>query len=193
DALDKQTYEKKAIEAIVVWDEIIKENDTVVPNLKVENISLRITATNKDGYNLAMARNIGVIESSGEYIMFCDSRLEPETNSISIFYHAMDALEEGKIWFFGDKGAHKNAFVENFSFIKRFDFIKFGMMNERLDRYGGMSQELRTRWIKQGGELKYLADARAKELLSSKLTTEKRKDIIESKFKLLKMYRGESY
>ncbi len=191
-ALENQTYNKKAIEAIVVWDEVVDLESIVLPKLAPVNITVRTLVTNKDGYNLAMARNLGAIESNGEFLMFCDSRLEPDMDSILVFVQAMDNLGGGRFWMFGDKGAQKISFVENFSFLKRADFFRFGMMNERINRYGGMSQEIRTRWIRQGGELSYVEQAKAKQLIKSGTDDKKRKDIIESKFQLLKMYNGEA-
>lgn len=191
-ALENQTYNKKAIEAIVVWDEVVDKDNLVVPKLANVNITTRVIVTNKEGYNLAMARNLGAIESNGEYLMFCDSRLEPDIDAILVFVQAFDNLGGGKFWMFGDKGAQKASFVENFSFLKRQEFMRFGMMNERMDRYGGMSQELRTRWVCQGGQLSYVEQATAKQLSKSGMDDKKRKDIIDSKFKLLKMYNGQS-
>lgn len=191
-ALENQTYNKKAIEAIVVWDEAVNPDAIVAPNLPKVNITVREIITNREGYNLAMARNMGAIESNGEYLMFCDSRLEPDMDAIMVFIQAFDNLGGGKFWLFGDKGAQKASFVENFSFVKRHEFMRFGMMNERINRYGGMSQEIRTRWIGQGGQLSYVEQALAKQMTKSGMDNEKRADIIDSKFKLLKMFRGQS-
>lgn len=191
-ALENQTYNKKAIEAIVVWDEVVNVESLTVPKLAPVGITVRVIVTNEDGYNLAMARNLGAIEANGEFLMFCDSRLEPDIDAILVFVQAFNNLGGGKFWLFGDKGAQKASFVENFSFLKRDAFMRFGMMNERVNRYGGMSQEIRTRWIKQGGELSYMEQAKAKELKKSGMNDRKRKDIIASKFQLLKMFNGQS-
>jgi len=59
--------------------------------------------------------------------------------------------------------------------------------------YGGASQEIRTRWIKQGGQTSYLPVAKAKEIKGSKLTNERRADIIQMKLRLLKMYSNKRY
>ena len=71
--------------------------------------------------------------------------------------------------------------------------MEFGGMNERVDEYGGMSQEIRTRWIKQGGQFTYLSEAKAVEIKSSKLTNERRKSIINMKLLLLKMFSDSRY
>lgn len=92
-----------------------------------------------------------------------------------------------KAWLFGNKGTGKLTFVENFSFIRRDSFIRAGMCNERIDRYGGMSQELRTRFLSQGFDLQYVDNAKATQIGGSHLSTKRRADIVASKLKLFKM------
>lgn len=138
-------------------------------------------------YGLAEARNRGVIAAAGEYIMSCDSRMKPAPDAMSVFMKKMVEQKKKKVWLFGDKGANKDAFVENFSFIRRDHLIRAGMFNERIDRYGGMSQELRTRFQSQGFDPIYVPEAKATQLSSSHLTPERRQDIIKSKLLLWKM------
>lgn len=194
-ALNENNYPN--FEAVIIWDEksfIEKDLDCCNPKFPVKEL-----CTRKDGYNLAMARNLGAIEAEGEILVFCDSRLKPDPDSITMFQqaieHAGDITMGGnkKIWFFGDKGSMKKSFVENFSAVKRSAFIEFGMCCERIDQYGGMSQELRTRFTKQGGEFTFLFQAKAKELTSSKMTIDKRSQVIEMKLRLFKMYDDTRY
>jgi len=173
DSLNEQTYGN--IEIIVVWDE--KENKE--EGLQ-SNVTLKSVRTESDGYNLAMARNMGIIESEGEVVIFCDSRLNPEQEAVTEFVKAVLGTKDKK-WFFGDKGSQKKSFVENFSAIRREYIIKAGMFNERVNRYGGMSQELRNRFQWQGFTLEYLDSAKSQELRSSKLTVERREDIRQMK------------
>lgn len=190
DALEQQTYNQLAIEVVVVWDEVaeIKEdNSSNIPTL-TSNLTFREILTNKEGYNLALARNLGAIEANGKWLLFCDSRLKPKKDAIMFFVQSANQLDKKKTWFFGNKGANKNAFVENFSFLLRDDFFIFGMMNERIDRYGGMSQEIRTRFINQGGAFSYVQQAEAEEMIKSGASKNKRDDIVNMKFKLLKMF-----
>lgn len=155
--------------------------------------------TKADGYNLALARNLGVIESVGEIVVFCDSRLKPEAGALYSFVEAVQnagKVTEGgnkKVWFFGDKGSQKKSFVENFSAVKRSEIIEAGMFNERINKYGGMSQELRARWMKQGGEFYYLDSAKAVELTKSGMSTERRNDIVDMKMLLYKLYGDQRY
>lgn len=138
-------------------------------------------------YGLAEARNRGVIAAHGEYLFFCDSRMKPEVDALSIFMKSIMDHKKEKVWLFGDKGANKDAFVENFSFIRRDQFIRAGMMNERIEHYGGMSQELRARFHAQGFKPIYIPDAKAEQLSGSHMTQKRRQDIVKSKLMLWKM------
>jgi len=61
------------------------------------------------------------------------------------------------------------------------------MFNERIDRYGGMSQEIRERLMWQGVNIEYCPEVKADILCSTHKTRERRRDIVESKFLLFKM------
>lgn len=181
-SLNDQTY--KSIEVLVIWDEISK-----TPALNRESYSFPIheISTERDGYNLAMARNLGIIEASGKYLLFCDSRLKPEKEAIEIFVKNMPADKKEKVWIFGRKGGDKESFVENWSMIRRDHIIRAGMMNQSINRYGGMSQELRERFASQGFIFQYIPEAKADEMMKGSLTKEKRGDIIAMKNLLFKL------
>jgi glycosyltransferase involved in cell wall biosynthesis len=190
--LDASDYEN--IEAIVIWDELIE--DEIIKQLISKRITLKQLFTNREGYNLAMARNLGVIEAQGEILIFNDSRIRPELNAISVFVNKFIKIDnsndvvldnKNKTWYFGDKGGQKINFVENFSAIRREILINAGMFNERINRYGGMSQELRSRFRKQGIELQYLPEAKSTQMLSSKMTNKRRSDIVKMKDLLYKL------
>lgn len=183
DGLQRQTYDN--IEAIIVWDEEDKTGDSDYRNYKFPILELY---TGKKGYNLAMARNMGVIEAHGEYILLNDARLCPEPNAIEKFLEATIIPSENKVWYFGNKGSNKKSFVENFSFVRRDDLIEFGMFNERIDMYGGMSQEIRTRWSSQGGLFLFKQDAECKPIKGSRMSKTQRPSIVKMKLKLFCMY-----
>jgi len=198
EGLAKQTYPN--FECIIIYDE--EEKKTLInPDDYEFPIRQYWTEMNKVKfpYNLAMARNIGAIEARGEILVLNDSRLKMDETAIAAFAQAINSAEtftdgvNRKVWFFGDKGSQKTTFVENFSAVLRSQFIDFGMCCERINRYGGMTQELRTRWKKSGGEFVYLQQAVAEELVKSGQNENKRKGIIESKMKLYKMYRDAKY
>lgn len=190
-ALDESNYGN--IEAVVCWD----EKDITPIECNNHRITVKHIFTQREGYNLAMARNLGVIEASGEVLMFCDSRLKPDKDSVLMFQQAIEHAHEvtmggsKKVWFFGDKGSGKRDFVENFSAVKREFFIEFGMCNERITEYGGMSQEIRSRWKKQDNEFTFLPTARAVEIKTSKMTNDRRKSIKRMKLLLYKLYGGQ--
>lgn len=157
------------------------------------NFPIKYINTHHIGYGLAKARNMGVIEACGELLLFCDSRLKPDETSIKRFVDEYKKEKELKKWYFGNKGTGKASFVENFSAVNRDKFINFGMFNEEIDKYGGMSQEVRTRWIAQGGEFEYLDDAYAEQILKASKNNTRRQDIVDMKFKLYKMYGNKRY
>jgi len=196
ESLTIQSY--KNIEALICFDEELDFATTFATEkarLKkmFPNLTLKLNFTGRDGYNLAMSRNMMAINAEGKMLVFLDSRLDPDENAIKIFVEALRNSERAKCWVFGDKGSGKKSFVENFSAIKRKIFINFGMFNERIDRYGGMSQEIRDRFINQGGRFVFLPSATCTPMISSKRTPEKKQDIISSKLKLYKMYESNNY
>lgn len=148
---------------------------------------IKFLNTKKSGYNLAMARNKGVIEAEGEVLVFCDSRLKPHLDAIYQFMKFV-IKNKDKIWYFGDKGGGKKGFVENWSAIRKYQLVAGGIFSERMDKYGGMTQELNLRFGKQGFKFRYLPFARAKEIKSSRAKKTKKDDIYKSKLKLFKMY-----
>lgn len=181
-ALNDQTY--KNFELVLICD----EEQVSFPVFDVVRYPIKIYCTKKDGYNLAMARNMGVIESDGKYLMFCDSRLLPEADAIKIFVDELKANDTDKIWLFGSKGFEKTHFVENFSAVKRSDLIKGGMFNERVNGYGGMSQELRERFLAQGFDLRFCPEAKSKEMMRASKNPMRREEIVRMKELLYKLY-----
>lgn len=181
-AFEKSTY--KDIELIICWDHEMQESvkDRYSARVLSDMFPVKHVFTNRNGYNLAMSRNLGVIQSDGEYIMFCDSRMEPAPDAIE---KMMEKIDE-KVWVFGEKGGGKKSFVENFSLISRREFIDAGMCNERINEYGGMSQELRERFASQGFKFEYQPEAIATQLCKSSMR-EKRSSIIRMKNLLYKI------
>jgi glycosyltransferase involved in cell wall biosynthesis len=175
-SLEEQEY--KNIEAIICWDEEHANQGEISLTAR---FPFREVITGVKGYNLAMARNLGVIEACGEYLLLCDSRFKPELGSITAFVKRFDDFkEDDKVWFFGNKmvkgiPADKGTFIENWSMIRRQNLINAGMFNERISEYGGMSQELRSRFLSQGFELVYCPEIYAEEILSSSSRSEERR------------------
>lgn len=182
DAVADQTY--KNVELIVVDDsESEPASQSLEAYAKTVNFPVRYVRTsNPEGYNLAEARNRGIIEATGDFILFCDQRMVMAPNAVENFMKQA----RPRVWLYGNKGAKKE-FVENFSFISRPDVIQMGMFNERIDAYGGMSQECRSRARKQGIETIFVESAKATPSRKSANRSRKRNEIILMKNLLWKI------
>ncbi len=147
----------------------------------------RFNHEGKKDYGLARARNFGVVASEGEYLVFLDDRITPNCeNLISTFVGFVK--ETKKIWYFGDKGAHKTSFVENCSCIRRSEMVDAGMFNERIDKYGGMSRELIARYAHQGFKFQFVPAAIAKQCCKSDGWERKTPEVIEMKDVLKRLF-----
>ena len=62
------------------------------------------------------------------------------------------------------------------------------MFNERINEYGGMSQEVRERMKLLGYSFIYVPEAKVSQMLSSHSSIEKRKGIVKMKNLLWKLY-----
>lgn len=182
EGISNQTY--KNIEVIFSDDDPEGSENLVKDLAKFSQFPVRYiyTAKPENDYGLARARNRGVIEATGDILVFCDQRIIMEPNAIEELVKGLDS----NTWVFGDKEG-KKAFIENFSAIFRKDLIKAGMFNERIDRYGGMSQEIRSRINKQGMVTKLIPTAKAKPAGKSRNKWTKLDDIIKIKNVLYKL------
>jgi len=184
-ALTKQTY--KNFELVIADDGSSCDVSSFVDELRdMDEIWFPIKYVNTgdtDEYHLAKARNLGVVEAIGDLLIFMDDRYEPDKDMIKQFVTAY----KPRYWIFGDKGADKRHFVENFSCVGRQDFINIGMFNERIEQYGGMSQEIRSRLSENGLMTEYVPSAKCKVLTGTKNRYNKKEEIIESKHFLRKL------
>lgn len=151
---------------------------------KLTKVPFKYCYFNRDGYTLAEARNRGIIEAEGKILVFCDERLQMDKNAIKEFVK----MSKQHCWLWGVKDDYQKAFVENFSSIRREDIIKSGMFNERIDRYGAMSEEIRKRFTQLGFAFQLVQNAHAKSMSRSKNRAQKMKDIIWAKLLLFKLY-----
>lgn len=141
----------------------------------------------KKDYGLARARNFGIIESTGEFLVFLDDRITPDKpNVIELFVNAIKGSE--KTWFFGNKGADKSSFVENFSAIRKSEMVDAGLFCERINKYGGMTRELHGRFTRQGFKFMYLQDCLARQICKSSGWEKKDKEIPEMRDLLKRMF-----
>lgn len=145
------------------------------------------TRKRSDEYGLAKARNMGLIEATGKVVVFCDDRLKMHNQAIEAFVRDLEkALPNKKTWLWGSKGVFKT-FVENFSATWRRSVIDGGMFNERIDEYGGMTQEVSSRFSSQGFNFQFCPKALAEPVLKTHSKSEHREELIRSKVKLYKM------
>lgn len=183
-AIADQTY--KNIEIVVVNDNAEETEyfrDIVSDFSNYVSYPVRFIDSSNSDYGLARARNIGVIEATGEILVFCDERQIMAKDAVQQFV----ANVKPSYWLYGNKG-FKKEFVENFSCIIREDAINFGLFNERINEYGGQSQELRERMHGQGIITEYIESAKATPTGKSANRTRKRNSIIKMKNRLAKMY-----
>jgi glycosyltransferase involved in cell wall biosynthesis len=183
EAIVAQTH--KNIELIVPDDNPNSNVQMVYDFAKYVGIPVRYihTAASANDYGLARGRNIATIEATGEVMVYCDQRMVMEPDAIANFLKYI----KPKHWLYGNKNAGKKEFVENFSCIYRQDVINAGMFCERMDAYGGLSQETRTRVRNQGVQVEYVESARAIPHGKSSNRNRKRQEIIKMKNRLYKM------
>jgi len=139
---------------------------------------------NKGEYTLPKARNLGIIESQGKLLVFCDDRLKMDAKAVSQFMKN----RRTRTWLWGTKDDTEKSFVENFSAVERYELILRGAFNERIDCYGGLTQETRTRMEKGGMEFELIRKAKAKSIAKSGSKFRKKADIIKAKYLLYKLY-----
>lgn len=182
-----QTY--RPIEVIVCDDN--SQDDDATRNtvfdfaLEHRDLPIKYVNTHFDGYGLAMARNMGILESSGYYLFFNDDRMIPEKDAVEKMIKRLSSIKEKSVvW--GDKGAGKRDFIENFFAVRKRHLVDAGMFNERINLYGGQSQELRARLRKQGFQFEFESEAKAKPSFGTR-RNKRRYDIVKSKVILWKL------
>lgn len=190
-SIDEQDY--KAKEIIIVndnpKDKSAKQICSEIKNNIFTPVIYLETDSEEDEYGLAKARNLGAIESLGDILLFLDDRyaLEKDAlgnivkNSSEKTFICGQKIIKGKL-------SNKKDFVENFAWINRKDFFNAGMFNERINVYGGMSQEVRTRFDSQSFTLKQDTNVKCQQLIDSKSGKIRKDSIWKAKFLLNKMY-----
>lgn len=183
-AAANQDYPKK--EVVVVDSGDIPVESLVKALQEQSDVTFKyIHFQHKGAYTLAEARNRGVLEASGSVLVFCDDRIAMEKDAVTQFATYIGP----KTWLWGMKDGTVKGFVENFSCILREDLVAGGMFCERMQWYGGMGQEVRTRFeIKRGFEFIFIDAAKAHGIKRTRGKHHRRQDIIEAKHLLFKMY-----
>jgi glycosyltransferase involved in cell wall biosynthesis len=195
DGYARQTY--SPMELIVVIDEeyprMVKEGqktttwDTVKEWGKMNpGMVVTVLCTNYGGYGLAMARNMGIFEAAGNYIVFSDDRFNPDDDAVERFVNRIKQ-EKNPCAVWGDKGAGRRDFIENFFIIRKKDIVNAGMFNERINEYGGQSQEIRERLHCLGYGLIYEPLAKSEPLFGTHNRSSKKYQLVRMKTKLWKL------
>lgn len=183
EAVENQTH--KNIEIIVADDNPEAVSKPVVEEFKKytsKPVRYINTSRQENDYGLARARNEATIRATGEVMVYIDQRMIPEPTAIAEFVKYM----KPRFWLYGNKG-HKKEFVENFSAVYRQDVIDAGMFSERMDVYGGLSQEIRTRIRNQGIQTEYVESAKCSPKGKSGNRNQLRSEIIRAKNRLWQM------
>ena len=153
-AIANQTY--KNVEIIVIDDGEVDQKKNIMDFADTVSIPVRYIRLGGKGYNLAKARNMGVVQATSDILVFADQRMILEPDCIETFVKNI----KPNTWLYGNKGVKKE-FVENLSCMYRNDFVRFGMFNERINMYGGLSQETRVRARHQGINIEFIENAKA--------------------------------
>lgn len=186
DGYKRQTY--GPIELIVCDDNSSDKTKEAIFNYAKDNrdIPIKYITTGHDGYNLAEARNRGIFEATGNYIIFSDDRFVPAYDAVERLVNALKPIKErAAIW--GDKGAGKRDFIENFFIIRKQHITDAGMFNERINEYGGQSQEIRGRLRHLGFKLQFEPSARVTPIITTHSKVKRRYEIVRSKIKLWRL------
>lgn len=179
-SIANQTHEN--IEIIVVDDGEEDQKDNVDQFAATVSMPVRYIRLGGEQYHIAQARNMAAIEATSDILVFCDQRMVMDKNAVAEFVKNL----KPRYWLYGNKGVKKE-FVENFSCIFRDDFIKMGMFNERITKYGGMSQECRSRARSQGIMTEFIETAKAAPKGKSSNKRNKKYEIMEMKTLLWKV------
>src|SRR5690606_18195930 len=99
-----------------------------------------------EGYGLAKARNMGVMQADGEIVIFNDDRWLPDADMVERFV----ANLQPRTFICADRRNNKPTFVEDVSAVFRSDIASVGMFNENIQLYGGMTQDIQTRCARNG-------------------------------------------
>jgi glycosyltransferase involved in cell wall biosynthesis len=179
-AIANQTHQN--IEIVVIDDGEEEQSQNVQSFAETVSIPVRYIRLGSKGYHLAKARNMGAIEATSDILVFADQRMILEPDTVSQFVRNL----KPNTWLYGNKGVKKE-FVENLSCVERDTFFTFGGFNERMNMYGGLSQETRSRARRQGIQIEYVEDAKATPRGKSSNKRVRRYEIMQIKSKLWKM------
>lgn len=189
-SIDKQDYPNK--EVIVADDGSTDPRVKLVVNeaKKILDVPIRLIENpDKQGYGLAKMRNLAVMEALGSHILVLQDRFTLDDDMLLKIVQKTAP----RAWGFGAKKINgqlrdKKSFVENFAWILKDDLVAAGGFNERVDLYGGQSEELRRRFSAQGYVFNYHPDVTLTEVVSSKGINNKRDQVWKAKWQVHRLF-----
>lgn len=165
--------------------EFVKALD--IPKMTIKYVRTDLYRLTPEGYKktygLAHARNVGIMEAEGKYIMLLDDRIGVDPGAIRAF---RERIKE-KTWLWGMKDNAKKGFVENFSFIERQLLLDIGGFPEVISQYGGMTQATRKKAERMGVRFEFVESAKAGALEKSSSKWSRWEDIAKSKTQCYKL------
>lgn len=197
----KKTLVSLAVSTIKHF-EVVVVDDSGDPETNIKNIEVieavkeatnmtikyftsdRYDSSGSKVYGLAAARNRGIVEAEGLWLMFLDDRFEVAPETMESFYENRNP----RTWQFGIKDGNKKGFVENLSFIARQTMIRMGLFNQQLETYGGMTQDASNRARISGVKLQPNDKATATSQIKSNNRIRKYQQILDSKTLCHKLY-----
>jgi len=185
-SIDNQEYPAKEI--IVCDDGSTDNTRAAVEEIKKKIFTpiMYVNTYDTEHYGLAKARNMGVMEALGSILLFLDDRFTLQSGALEQIAQCPDNK-----WMWGRKmskgiASTKRAFIENFSWIKKRDFVNGGMFNERMNVYGGLSQITREQYDKK---VQFLYDDAPGAIEQIRATREnKKREIWRAKEIIRKLY-----
>ena len=200
EAIGGQTH--KNLEVVVVDDSHPKgeergKNERIVEEArKLHDLDIRYIRSGQvlfaeDGtikdYGLARARNLGLIEAVGDIVVICDDRLKMHPEAVDKFVRKLRSIDTKKAWVWGAKSGVFKSFVENFSATWRRTILDGGGFNERIDQYGGTTQEISGRFGAQGLRFEFCPEAAAEPIIGTHSKSSHRAEIVRMKLRLYRM------
>lgn len=187
-SIDRQDYPAKEI--------VVADDGSTDPRVKLVveqaqqmlHTPIRfIENKNKQGYGLGKMRNLAVMEALGSHILIFQDRFTLDEGMLE---HVV-ASTKLRTWGYGSKRIkgeirEKKAFIENFAWILKEDLMLAGGFSERVDIYGGQSEEVRNRFKNAGYVFNQIPNIVATEIASSGAAN-RRSDIWKAKLEIAKM------
>lgn len=119
DSIIGQTYTK--IEIVLVDDGSTDSSGAICD--EYEELDSRVTVIHKENGGLSDARNAGLEEINGEYVLFCDSDDTLKSNAIELLYQRLSSDKEADFIFYNaETFAEKGLECNHSSYLRKKDY-----------------------------------------------------------------------